>query len=155
MSLAKISLPDYFMSLAHNNMAAGIDAKDNHGLGKYLFDHLESVGFSKGAIVMRKASERLDGQASNEVATAFVEASPSPMYWAGLAGVLFAKGGPWNRAEQAIRNAISLDAGVATYHYRLAEILQRQNRFDEAIAAAVQALESPGGWFIGTAPGNV
>jgi Tetratricopeptide repeat len=147
--LAKIALGEYFFGLAKNNLARQIDPDANHGLGKYLFDRVESIAFLKGSIVIRKISMPPSRDEVAAAAEAIASRSNSPRYWSGVAGILSTHGGPWDRAEKAIRKAIEDEPTAGGYHFRLGKILAEQGRVPEAIAALILSLQSPEGWPIG------
>jgi Tfp pilus assembly protein PilF len=136
----KISAPEYFIELARNRMSnQPLTEANNRGDDRYNSEHIDSVSFIGGAVVIRKKKPR-------DVASslAFAEQQMSPesstsSQYLRLSEYTLLHGGPPDHAERLVRSAIRIGGADGDPLRLLADALTRQGRLEEAADATRQA----------------
>jgi hypothetical protein len=142
---AKVPLKDYFFSMMANIAGTEIAPENDHGIGAYLYKHVEFLGVVKGAIVIRKKPTPLATAEAISKAEIIARESGADRHWAGVAA-LMVRAGMLDRAEAILRNVIANSGPKPEFTFSLADVLERQNRLDDAIAVLQESLQRDRDW---------
>jgi hypothetical protein len=138
---SSVSPADYITTLILRLFAGNLNANEGHGFMKYLFDKTDHVEIIRQAAVLWKQSSRGRGLSVAE-ADQLIETIETADGLDGLALFLLRRGGNPDRAEVAVRKAMRIAPSLTDLlSYRLSMVLERQRRWDEALAMARQAAE--------------
>jgi hypothetical protein len=135
---APVSVPDTVTGLIDRLMSGGIGADDNAVFTGYLGRTIDRVEIVRHAAVIGKKKP----QPAPDLETMFrlVERSPAPDNWHHLSTWIMSGNGPLERAVEAIRRAVAANPRNAAYRSRLAGLLHRTGKLDEALAEAEEAV---------------
>jgi hypothetical protein len=136
-----VSVPDYFGAISRARMANGTEAKKLWGRQKYIAEHVDSITFIGGAIIVQKRQPR-DVRSAIEYADVYLSrCPPTSARYVRLAEFILRHHGPLDRAIQAARQAVSLGDPTSAALATLMRVLERREQFDEAAEAAAKATE--------------
>lgn len=134
-----VSVPEYFLKLAHQRMANNHALEATWGDDRYIRDHTDTMTFIGGAVVVRKRKPRDVAPALAFVDQYLQSADKTPTQLLRLVEYILRHGGPLEHAERVVRDAASLGGpSPQTYGWRV-EILCRQGRVPEAADVAAEA----------------
>lgn len=145
----QVNFKKYFRALAEGNAGNLLTSTRNFGITKYLHGQIDFIGYTKGAVIIRKRRRALSADEAIAAAEALAESMGNAGGWSGVADVIMARGGSLQRAERFIRRAIEIDGSIPDYHYRLADVLERQNRLEEAGAVLRPIVTADSRWDLG------
>jgi hypothetical protein len=135
----KVSAVEYFLGLARGKLAHGRTGAELWGDDRYIADHLDSIAFIGGAVLIRK-KQPADRAASIAFAERHLAATDAPPgQHVRFADYIIRHGGPLDQAERAVRTAIRLGGPSLEASKTLIELLTRAGRLDEAVQTALEA----------------
>ncbi|HWY15778.1 MAG TPA: class I SAM-dependent methyltransferase [Rhizomicrobium sp.] len=121
-------------------MSGRIDSSDNFGIGKYLFESVDSVELISGAAIVRKRPKKLNVAKKLDAVEDLLQGADRPEAWGWLSSYLLKMGGPLEQAEKAARNAIALNSQLPVHYHQLSVVLERMGDRLGAIEQSTRAV---------------
>ena len=127
-----ITVPDYFMELAHACLSRSYRGTDPYGIDKYIFEQIDHVEFIGSAILIHKRPLK-NLHNSLHTAKLYLDTTKytNATHYYRYANFLLLRNGPIETAEEVIKIAISLEPENIQFYDVLIAILMKQGRTSE------------------------
>ena len=135
---AATTVPDTIAGLVNRLLSGSIDPEEDSGFAGYLAHTVDRLEIIRHAFAIGK--KELQPAPDLEAMFTLVDQSPDPDSWHHLSTWIMSGNGPLERAADAIRRAVAANPKNAAYRSRLAGLLHRTGKIDEAIAEAEEAV---------------